>query len=148
MSSEAPRAITEALDALRAGAPVSAPLVMTWAVHEGIRGATWLTVHADGRVQERKIVGPPSPPIPVRELGRASASAIRELASALVAHGFDRIRPPPPDPGLAMAPVVELSIACGEARFSLQVPSPLLRDLPALSAIAEAFQRTRASLGA
>src|SRR5215467_4661040 len=88
----------------------------TWAVHEGMRGATWLVLNADGTLLERhfKPGQPLGQPLPETKLGTVPSSGVRDFAGVLIAQQFDRIRPPASGaPVSPTAAQVELSVEAG-----------------------------------
>lgn len=75
----------ELLASLAAGGP--GPAAMTWAVHQGMRGANTTVVLADGRVLKDG-----------EELGRVAPARVADLARAM-AEALACDAPPPTDPG-------------------------------------------------
>ncbi len=136
-----------AIGDMAAGRPVAAPVALTWGVHEGIRGARWLTLCNDGRVLESHYT--PTADLsqvpPAEGVGMAPAAALQELAGVLVASGFDSLAAPP-EPEAAETQV-ELDVAVGEERLTVRVASHRLGEMPALGSIGAAFARIRAQAG-
>src|SRR5215470_4248236 len=112
--------------AIAEGKPAQRPTTFTWAVHEGMRGATWLVLNADGTLLERhfKPGQPLGQPLPETKLGTVPSSGVRDFAGVLIAQQFDRIRPPASGaPVSPTAAQVELSVEAGGERTDIRVPS-------------------------
>jgi hypothetical protein len=126
------------------------PTTFTWAVHEGMRGATWLVLNADGSLLERRFKQgqPLGQPLPETKLGIVASNGVRNLAGVLIAQQFDRIRPPASAaPSSPTAAQVELSVQAGEERIDIRVPSHQLDQVPALKVIRDAFLALRRQAG-
>jgi hypothetical protein len=131
--------ITKALLALMECTP-HAPVKLSWGLHQPFHGARWLVIHSTGLVEERTFSSLPGHASASSEVGRVATAAVAELARALLAGNYDRIRLPPPEPGL---PVVELIVECETSRFSIQLSSPMLARVPALAEIERRFRGLR-----
>jgi hypothetical protein len=139
-------AVRDEVAAIADGQPAQRPTTFTWAVHEGVRGATWLMLNADGTLLERRFKPgqPLGQPLPETKLGVVASNGVRDFASVLIAQQFDRIRPPAP--GAPISPTaaqVELIVQAGEERTDIRVPSHQLDQVPALKAIRDAFLAAR-----
>lgn len=141
--------VREAVRALAEGGVGVAPVQFTWAVYDGLRGATWLIVDADGAVREQHYTpGPPEAlnrPLPLIDLGRVPAAQVRQLAATLLAQEFDRIAvPAAPVHPIAADHAVELTVVAGAEVVSVRCPAPLVSRAPALQAIGAVFAQLRA----
>jgi hypothetical protein len=118
------------------GRPAVVPASFTWAVHEGMRGASWLVLKTDGTLLERRFRAdqPLGQPLPETKLGSASPAVVRELAALLIAQQFERIQPPS-DPVPPTAAQVEPIVEAGREQVSVRIPSHKLDQVPALKAI-------------
>ncbi len=138
-------AIRSIIAALAAGEAAPAPVFFVWGLHEGMRGASWLVLNADGLLLERRM-GPNvklGEPLPETKLGRISQAGVQKFAALLIAQNFDTIRPPQTSPAAPSAPQVELTVVCGEDTANVRIPSPQLGQVPELQAIKDAFQALR-----
>lgn len=141
--------LTPLVQSLANGEALPTQLLLTWGIHEGIRGAGWLEVFSSGRVVESRYqptTNLASLP-PATELGPAPAEALQRLARTLLEHNFEALEPPPPDEDAGPASTqVELSVAAGDERFSLLVYSYQMDQVSGLAQIAAAFSELRRSL--
>lgn len=134
--------IPELVSKVAAGQATPETVSFTWGLYQGFSGATWTTVHSDGRLIERRRVGPPKlgEPAPTTELGRVPPEAVRSFAATLLSQSFDRITAPPSSP---TAPQAELEVKSGEQSFRLKVATPQISSIPALEQILGAFNQLR-----
>ena len=110
---------------------------LTWGIHEGIRGGTWLTVFSDGVVQTRQQAEPEDQ---VTVHGRVPHEAVRELASTLLTYDLPSLTiPPPQDP----AQVLSLAVSGTGVSWQLQYSRHAVEDLPALADVQQTFTRLR-----
>jgi len=113
------------------------PVAITWGVHEGIRGATWTTVFADGRVQIRK-QGEVEDEVAVYD-GQGH-EPVRELVSTILTYDIPNLTlPAPQDPGH----VLTLEVSGGDVSWQLQFSRHALQDTPQLLDLQQTFSRIR-----
>jgi hypothetical protein len=113
------------------------PVAITWGVHEGIRGATWITVFADGRVQIRKQAEPEDELTVYDGQGQ---EPVRELVSTILTYDIPNLRlPPPQDPSHALT----LEVSGGDVSWQLHFSRLALQDTPQLLDLQQTFSRIR-----
>ncbi|MEI8258372.1 MAG: hypothetical protein WCJ30_22070, partial [Deltaproteobacteria bacterium] len=123
-------------DAFARGATPPAPLEMSWGVHDGMRGARWLSVGSDGLVQETTF-SPSARGAPVRRpLGRVGLDEVRALAGAIASAGL--VSRPDADPAHRLT----LALRCGQDRLEWAFASGD-GSSGGLRAVVAAFERVR-----
>lgn len=124
------------LEAFARGATPPEPLELSWGVHEGMRGARWLSVGSDGLVQETTF-SPSSRGAPVRRpLGRVGLDEVRALAGVVARAGL--VSRSDADPAHRLT----LSLRCGQDRLEWVFASEDASS-GGLHAVVAAFERAR-----
>ncbi len=107
------------------------PVVFSWGVHQGIRGARWTDVHGDGRVVVRTTGDEQAQPI-----GRVDPGAIKELVDSLLTYDIGALKvAAPADPGR----VLTLDVTGPGVSWQLQMSVSAPQDHPELADIQGMF---------
>ena len=111
--------------------------LLCWGRHEGIRGASWLQVHADGRLIEQHYVPNADGVVSTKLLGRLPSERFDDLVKQVASIPDDDLRR---DPG-AIDPVklVTLECICAHTTWQWSISPADIAESEKLSSIAAAF---------
>ena len=119
-------------DCLHAG---DKPLLLSWGVHEGIRGATWIQLHADGRLVEQRYLPNTAGEVMTRELGCLPPERFDELLELVLGIPDEYAA----EGGVDPAHLITVACFCDRSRWEWSAPPvAVARDGP-LGMLAHAF---------
>jgi len=115
------------------------PRIVSWGIHEGIRGATWIELHADGTVNERRYVPNPDATTESAKLGIVPPERFQNLIGQLAEIHFEQFGAPPcPAPSTNC---YSLECVWAESRWEFVIASHRVRHDSPLGQLAEVFHR-------
>ncbi len=115
-----------------------APRMIRWGIHEGIRGARWIILYADGRLDQQRYGPNPDGALAREDVSRVPRQRFEDVVLQISNIEFDV-----PDPSTPLGPnETSVSLEClwNETRWELAIASGRLEDIEGLARLSETFR--------
>jgi len=115
-----------------------APRMIRWGIHEGIRGARWITLYADGRLDQQRYDPNPEGALAREDVSRVPRQHFEDVVLQISNIEFDV-----PEPSTPLGPnQTSVSLEClwDETRCELAIASDRLEDIEGLVRLSETFR--------
>jgi len=115
------------------------PQWISWGCHEGIRGANWIDVQADGAIKQRHYIPNSSALVDCKQSGHVSRKRYRELLAQISSIPFEELTDGTCSTGALLPDCFTLECVWKDARWEFALPLTQHDNCDAIRQLSETF---------